>query len=135
MSTVARAAPPLSPRQLAIVAASGAVLWLAAALLLRWINAQDGFSGGGRLLIYAVLVPGTLPFVYLLRWLGRLEPAQLLPGVAITTTTALLLDGIATAWFPALYGASPQQVLDAAAAILWGAGVGMVLAAVMARNP
>ena len=46
---------------------------------------------------------------------------------AAFATTALLIDGIVVAWFPAVYGGHLPQVTDCAAIILWGAGVALLL--------
>ena len=58
----------------------------------------------------------------------RTLACQIFTGVAVVTATALLIDGIVVAWFPAVYGGALPQVTNCAAAILWGAGVGLVLA-------
>lgn len=118
---------PLTRRQLATMIAVGAALWLAAALLLRTIGPLGAFEGTARVMLYVAVIPGTWPFVRLARRLAGLRADQVAIGTAVTVATATLLDGIALAWFPALYGSSAEQVAAAAAAILWGAGVALVL--------
>jgi len=71
---------------------------------------------------------GTVPFVLLARRIGRLAPGQLVPAYALATATALLLDGLAISFARPLYGSDPT---GAAAAILWGAGMGIMLSFVL----
>jgi hypothetical protein len=112
----------------------GAALWGFAAIILRLIAPMGALEGSARAITYALLVPITLPFVWLVRAAVKLRPDQTFTGVAIATTTALLLDGIVIAYFPAVYGGTLPQVTNCAAAILWGAGVGMVLAFLMNKG-
>jgi hypothetical protein len=118
----------LSTRQAALMVICGVVLWLAAALLLRWLAAAGALDGPLRMFVYLVTIPGTVPFVLALRRIGKLTADQLVPAYSLATAAALLCDGIAVAWFPALYGTSADHVRLAAAAVLWGAGVGIFLA-------
>ena len=113
----------------------GGVLWFLAATLLRTIGPMGAFNGSTRFLLYAVTVVGTVPFVWLMQKLVKLPPNRIGIGYSVATATALLLDGVAVAWFPALYGDDPAQVTNSAAAILWGAGVGLVLACIMNKEP
>lgn len=122
--------PALTRRQIAILAALGAILWLAAALLLRALAPLGIYEGQGRVLLYAAIVPGTWPFVLLLIRAAGLRSGQALAGVAVALAVATLLDGLALAWTPWLYGTRVEEVAGAGAAILWGAGVFLVLGAV-----
>lgn len=117
----------LAPRQVLILAAMGAILWFAAAMLIRVIGPIGVFEGTNRLLTYLLVIPGTLPFVFLVRRSAGLAASQHGIAMAIGTTAAALLDGIALAWFPQLYGDTVELVAAAGAVILWGAGVGMAL--------
>lgn len=121
--------------QLAVLMATGVALWFGAALLLRWLAAAGWLEGGARALVYALVVPGTIPFVMITRALARLRADQMALGVALVTATALLLDGIAVAQFPALYGATDARVLASSAAVLWGAGVAIMLGFAWNRMP
>jgi hypothetical protein len=118
----------LTSRQTFTMALMGAVLWLAAALLIRALEPLDIFEGSTRVLVYALTIPGTWPFVLLLERLGKLARNQVAMGYAVGTASATLLDGLALAWFPSLYGNSVAHIAGAGAVILWGAGVGLVLA-------
>ena len=124
----------LSTRQIGTLAVIGAVLWFIAAILLRNIGPLGAFEGGNRVLLYALTIPGTIPFIWMTQRLARLASNQIAIGIAIVTATALLLDGVAVAWFPQLYGYELAQVTSSAAAILWGAGVGLMLAFLMNKE-
>ena len=113
----------------------GAVLWFAAAALLRTIGPNGAFEGNWHILLYALTIPATVPFVWMVQKLVRLADNQVAIGYSLATASALLLDGIAVAWFPSLYGSDLPQVTNSAAAILWGAGVGMILAFMMNKEP
>jgi hypothetical protein len=117
----------LSTAQVIILVVLGAVLWFLAAIMLRALAPLGIYDGSNRVLFYALVIPGTFPFVLIARRLARLAPDQMAIALAIATAAATLLDGIALAWFPALYGSDPVQIAGAGAAILWGAGVGLVM--------
>lgn len=112
----------------------GTALWLLAAIILRFIAPMGALEGTARLITYALVIPGTVPFVILTKMIVRLLPHQLFTGVAVATTTALLIDGVVIAWVPAVYGDELRQVTNCAAIILWGAGVGMALAFLLSKG-
>ena len=117
----------LSARQFFVTALMGVGLWLVAAILLRYLEPMGVLDGNARILTYALVIPGTLPFVFLIKFIAGLGRHQLALGLSLATGAALLCDGIATAWFPALYGATDDSVLRSASAILWGGGVAIAL--------
>lgn len=123
----------LTQRQVWIAALNGAVLWLAAALLLRWLGPMGIHDGSGRVILYALVVPGSYPLNHLIKAIARLERGQMVQALALGTAVATLLDGVALAWFPTLYGVGIEMHMGAATVILWGAGVGIVLAFWMER--
>ena len=123
----------LSPKQIIIAAIIGAILWFCAAMLMRAVVKMDFYEGMGVAIVYALTIPGTIPFVILLRKLAGLGQDQIAIGYTVATAVALMLDGSAFAFFPALYADNPADGLQAPAAILWGAGVGLVLAIIMNR--
>ena len=108
----------LSLRQIAILAGYGAVLWFAAAMLVRTIGPMGALDGGWGMLTYALVIPGTVPAILAARPLAKLRGDQTISGIAVVTATALLLDGIAHAWFPAIYGTDPALIVKGAAAML-----------------
>ena len=133
ISDVVQHAGSLSLRQICILAGFGILLWFGAAMLVRLIAPFGALDGAARLLTYALVVPGTIPAVLVARSLARLHRQQTALGITIVTAPALLLDGIAFAWFPTLYGPDPALHLAGAAVILWGAGVGLVLGLLMSK--
>ena len=125
---------PLPPRQMTMLAVIGAVYWFVAAMIVR--GTASGWVGNDALtaLVFGLIVVGTVPALllgYQLASVGRNHAAI---GAAIMTGTASLLDGLALTWMPSLYGATPEVVLGGAAAILWGAGVALVLGMVIERR-
>jgi hypothetical protein len=127
-------AQQLTAIQIVILAIYGAVLWFAAAMLVRAIGPMGALDGGWRLLSYALVIPGTVPAIMIARPIAKLRADQTIAGISVVTATALLLDGIAHAWFPAIYGTDPALIVKGAAAIFWGAGVGLVLALTMNKG-
>ena len=119
----------LTPGQAVMLALIGITLWFLAALLLRAIEPMGAFTVPGVFILYALLIPGTYPFVLMTRRLAKLRGDQTMLGVTIVTATATLCDANALVWFPeTLYGANP---LGAAAAVLWGVGVALFLGIMM----
>jgi hypothetical protein len=118
----------LSQTQVIFAFVFGAIAWFGAAMLMRAIVPLEFFNGAGVALVYAITIPATVPFVFLLRKTIGLRADQIAIGYTLATTAALLLDGTAFAFFPSLYADDPADALKAAATILWGAGVGQVLA-------
>ncbi len=124
----------LRPGQTVALVVLGAALWFLAALILRLIAPMGALEGTMRAVTYALVIPCTLPFVLLVRFLVGLRSDQLFTGVGVATMTALIIDGIVIAYLPAIYGGSLPQVTSCAAIILWGAGVGMLLAFIFNRG-
>ncbi len=118
---------PLSPRQAFVCAALGAILWFVAAMLIKVLAPMGVFEGMARVWLYLTVIPGTVPFIWMIAKLAGLARHQIGVGTAFATMTAVLLDGIALAWLPALYADQIDHIASAGAVILWGAGVGMVI--------
>ncbi len=121
----------LTTKQMIILALYGAVLWFLAAILVRTIGPMGALDGFGRVITYALVIPGTVPAIWIGRALAKLSRDQTAISLIVITATALLLDGIAHAWFPSLYGSDPKLIVKGAAVIFWGAGVGLVLGLIM----
>jgi hypothetical protein len=116
------------------MAFTGAALWLGAALLLQALAPQGVHQGAARVVMYLAIIPGTWPFVLLLKRVAGLARGQVLPGVAVALMVATLLDGLALAFIPGLYGSSLADTAGAGAVILWGAGVFLALAMLADRR-
>lgn len=121
---------PLSATRIATLVVLGAGLWALAAGLIRAIGPMGAFRGLGPPVLYALVIPGTVPFILIGRKLAKLARGQTLLGVSIMTGTAALLDGVALAGFPSLYG---EDAVGAAGALLWGVGVALALGVAMNR--
>lgn len=124
----------LTPKQLAFSIGYGIALWIGAAMLVRALGPIGALSGWGLVVSYLALIPGTVPAVLLTKQIVSPFRDDLLMSVSIISATALLLDGISFGFFPALYGANAAHQLAAAGFILWGGGVGLVLAIVMGQD-
>jgi hypothetical protein len=127
-------APSLTTKQITILVLYGVILWFAAANLVRIIGPMGAFDGATAFISFALVIPGTVPAIYGARWIAKLQTDQTATAIMIVTAAALLLDGIAHAWFPKLYGTDPALIIKGAAAIFWGAGVGLVLGLAMNRS-
>ncbi len=117
------------PRRAAVnLIAYGAILWAAAAALAHYLGKVGLLAGPWAPALYLSAVPLLAVFVAPVRRLMRLTQAQVVPAVALATTAALVLDGLAFQWAPWLYGKTPAVVLAAAGLIAWGAGLGQATA-------
>jgi hypothetical protein len=126
---------PFTTGQRAILIISGWIFWFVGALICRVVGEMGWFDGTARFLVYAALVPGTVPVVLLARRMAKLADDQVALGIAIVTAAAVMLDGIALAWFPALYGPGIEQTAASGAVILWGGFVAIALGCWFNRAP
>ena len=125
----------LSSQQTARCVATGVALWLMAAFLIRFAGAILFEPGDARLLgVLGACVLLAIPTVQITLWCGGAPVEQVLPAVVFMTLTALLLDGVAIMWFPALYGLAPDRLYLAAATLLWAVGVVLGTAALWRRR-
>lgn len=126
---------PFTANQLATLVMSGIVLWFTGALLLRYLGAVGSLQGASLMIVYAALIPGTVPIILLMRRLAKLADDQIALATSIIVASAILLDGIALSWFPALYGPGIAQTAVSGAIILWGGGVAIALGCWFNRAP
>lgn len=124
----------LSGVQIAILAGYGVLLWFAAAMLIRVLVPMGALSGVWQVVTYVLVVPGTVPVLLSARPIAKLGRGQMAAAAMIMDAAALLCDGTAFAWFPALYGNDAALWPASAAVILWGAGVVLVLGLLMNRD-
>ena len=112
-------------------------LWAAATLYIRLLpNALlDPVQG-------SVGFASSLPMAWLSVWLvervGSLRREEIPLGVAVVGAVAMMIDGVALRWRPDLYGADPLAVRLGAAWLLWGYGLSLGVAYLMAaprRSP
>lgn len=117
---------PLSTRQIIIAATLGTALWLAAALLLNALKDTGIYAGATQVFLFAAIIPGTAPFIWVIAKLAGLVKGQIALATALAVGVATVLDACALTWFPDLYGGS-DYAAGAGATILWGAGVSIGL--------
>ena len=134
LSTRAAGAGRLDVRRSVGLVVYGGAAWAAAAGLVHLLNGYGLLRGVGNLAMYIVAVPLLWGCVVLARRGLRLAGGQLVAAMALATTAALMLDGVAVMWFPGLYGPDAPAALAGAALILWGAGVGQALAFILERR-
>ena len=126
---------PFSAAQMATMIVSGMIFWFIGALICRWAGAYGAFEGMNRVLLYAALIPGTLPVILLVRRLARLAADTVALGSAIVTAAAIACDGIALVVIPDLYDAGIEQTAASGAVILWGGAVAIALGCWLNRTP
>jgi hypothetical protein len=126
---------PFTSRQLATLVVIGVVIWLLGALLLNYLGEIGSLQGASLIIVYAALIPGTVPIILLVRRLARLATDQIALASAIVVASAIVLDGLALSWFPALYGPGIAQTAVSGAIILWGGGVAIALGCLFNRVP
>ena len=130
--------PMLSPmpttRQFVILALMGALFGFIAALVVRWTASDWAGHDSATVLVFVLIVAATIPALFLGARAAGVGRDLFLAVGSIMVGVAALLDSIALTWFRPLYGADPATVLAGAAAILWGAGIALVLAIVLQRR-
>jgi hypothetical protein len=113
----------------------GVVFWFSAAMLVRFLG-EAVFTPNKPLLIVMFLaaIPIGRLFIFIAQQIGKLPDNAVFVPTVMMTQVALLLDGIAITWFPQLYGEAHTTVMLGAALIMWGAGIGMVIAWLMSKQ-
>lgn len=109
----------------------GTILWFLAAMTVRTLGPAGALVGIWSILIYALVIIGTIPVILITRLIAKLRSDQTAVGIALVTATALLLDGVAHAWIPVIYGSNPALIVKGAALIFWEAGVAVTLGYIM----
>lgn len=125
---------PRSAVSLFILIALGTVYWLLAALVVRWTAAGWVGSTVATIVVFGLIVVVTYPALFIGMRVARVDRAAASFAAIVMTMAALLLDGIALTWFPALYGTDPKVVLGGAAAIMFGAGAALLIGLVVQRR-
>jgi hypothetical protein len=124
----------ISFKQVAFCGSYGLALWIGAMLLIRAIGPMGAFSGIGLIVSFVAVIPATLPAVLLTKRVMGPSRGNMLVGVTIISTIALLLAGICFSFFPSLYAADIPTLLAAAGFMLWGGGVGFALALIVGED-
>lgn len=106
-----------------LLVALGAIFWLLAALVIRFLGPSVFAPGSAVLfLVFLLAIPIAWGFVWVGTTLAGARGAAVMPAVGIMSATAMLLDGVALTWFPVLYGLPPASLVIVGACLLWGVG-------------
>jgi Family of unknown function (DUF5367) len=107
----------------------GVVFWYQAAMIINYFGESVFREGNPKMILFFLLaIPLTIGSMYITAFIAKLKPSELLKPVVIMTFTATFLDGIALVWFRQIYSNSFEVATNGAALILWGAGIGLLLA-------
>jgi hypothetical protein len=123
----------LAPSQCLKLVLVSLALWVAATLYIRFFPSAmlDPVTGGLSFLttfLFAWLS------IVIIRVVAVLNADQLIAGVSIVGTVAMMIDGAVLHWWPAIYGESETVVRLGAAWLLWGYGVSLGIALLMAGS-
>ncbi|WP_016949119.1 DUF5367 family protein [Anabaena sp. PCC 7108] len=117
---------PLS--NLILFVSLGIIFWFIALLFIRFAGDHLFVNGNPWLILFFILsIPIAWVLVKIGAIIGKVEGEKLLIATVLMSLTALLLDGVALTWFQNWYGLEPAQLLLAAAWLLWGVGVGLMI--------
>lgn len=110
----------------------GILFWFTGAMLVSFIGERVLTDGNPYLPIaFVALIPVTAVFVVISKNIARLEYSELLKPTVIMTITATFLDATAFTWFRGIYHESFEIAMHGAALILWGAGLGLLMAYIL----
>ena len=123
----------LNIRQIVVLALLGIALWILVTATIRWMpnSFTDPVLGTTAFLL---AFPAGWVSVWLTRRVGRLSWDQLLTGISVVAAVAMMMDGAALRWFPTLYSSNDTTVRLGAAWLLWGYGVALGVAVVIAAR-
>ena len=124
-----------TPQSIWLYVVLGVVFWFSAAMMVRLLG-EAVFTPGNPILIlvFIATIPLGRVFLWIAQRIGKLPDKAVFAPMVMMTQVAIMLDGIAIAWFPQLYGDTPTHVMLGAAVILWGGGVGLVIAWVISKT-
>ncbi len=107
----------------------GVFFWFLALVFIR-IAGPTLFVNGNPVLfvLFAVSVPVAWALIKFSAAVGKVQGRALFSAVAIMCLTALMLDGVAITWLPSAYGLPATSLVLAAAWLLWGIGVSLLVA-------
>lgn len=125
---------PFQNRQILLLLVIGAILWFLAAQLLHWLGPMGVYDGSTRFVMYALTVPGTVPFLIIAFKLAKVEKSERMLACAVMLWSATLIDGAVLAWLPWIYGDTPELVAGAGGTVLWGVGVVLTIGFLMNRS-
>jgi len=111
----------------------GVALWILVTVNIRLMpnSFTDPLLGA---IMFLLALPAGWLSVWLTKRVGGLSWDQLLPGVSVVAAVAMMMDGAALRWFSTVYGVNDTTVRLGAAWLLWGYGVALGIAVVMAAR-
>jgi Family of unknown function (DUF5367) len=113
----------------------GVLAWLIGVLFIRFAGTMFFVEGSLWLVgLYLLTVPVVWLTIVSIARIGKLSRLKTLMAIVIMNFTATLLDGVAIAWLPSIYGLQASSQLLAAAWLLWFVGVSLYLSLMMARS-
>jgi hypothetical protein len=119
--------------QIKILAVVAVLFWLVATATIRFVPAAVTDPVGGSV-VFLLSVPLCWLCVAAVRRWAHLAPDQVVAGTAIVVATEMLMDALALRWAHVVYGNTDLVGRLAAAWLLWGYGVSLGSALVMARQ-
>jgi hypothetical protein len=119
--------------QVGALALLGVALWILVTVNIRLMPGSftDPLLGT---IAFVLALPAGWVSVWLTKLVGRLTWDQLLPGVSVVAAVAMMMDGAALRWFSTVYSLNDTTVRLGAAWLLWGYGVALGVAVVMAAR-
>jgi len=124
----------MSSKQVSLFVFMGAALWFIAALFVQYFG-EILFTGGfAHIATFAATLVLAPTLVWTVAKIISVPLTQMLVPTTILTVTALILDGAAITWTPALYGGPGQTLTYGAAWLLWGVGSVFLSALVMHKT-
>jgi peroxiredoxin len=131
---ISEAQQTLTAGKIAKLVAFTIPIWFLAAMYIRFRGPHGSFSGTRVIILYVLTVPFTMPLNFLSRRIVSLPKRELPKVIAVTSATAILLDGFAMNFFTGLYGSDRTVIMGGAAWLLWAVGVALTLALVSASS-
>ena len=123
----------LTRRQLAILTLASLGLWAVVTLCIRLFPTAflDPLAGN---IGFVATFPLAWASVVIITKAATLSRAQLLPGVCVVGTIAMMIDGALLRWAPSIYGIDDHVVRLGAAWLLWGYGISLGVALLIVRS-
>ena len=122
----------LNRTQVAILLAYGIVLWLIAAMFIRYFPGSLTSPVQGNIGFVTSILMCWL-CVILGRSIAGLQRTQIIAGTSVACAAAMLLDASVLRWSSPVYSQSKDVLYLGASWLLWGYGVSLVVALIMSR--
>jgi hypothetical protein len=116
------------------MALQGMVFWLGFAIFVRVLEPFGLLQGTVKVVMFVLAVLITVALMVAIRAVMGYPAARMVEAIGIITGVAIMLDGLAFGFFPELYGREAAHQVAGAGLILWGGGVGMMVALWMQRR-